>query len=378
MMITVTLLFWMSLAAIFYAYIGYPLALLGLLRFRSTAKPVQQSGDFQPPLSIIIPAHNEGKVLEKKIRNTLALQYPEEKREILIISDGSTDNTATIAENFLPHISFHELEKRGGKAAALNRGIEMATHDIVVFSDASIMLEPDALQNIVSKFIHADIGCISGEDHIKGRGGEGLYGRYELTLRNLESHLYSIVGASGSFYAQRKQLCHPFKEGLAPDFLSVLNTVEQGYRAITEPSAIGYMSAVQKNKDEFSRKVRTIVRGMTVLFHKRQLLNPLRYGLFSFALISHKLVRWLVPFFLIITFCSNALLFAQPFYLALFFLQILFYLLAFFSFYDVRFLQASPPARICNYFLLVNLAALLAWWRYLRGTRQEIWTPSQR
>ena len=377
-MTIVTLLFWISLTAIFYAYIGYPLALLCLLGFRSIAKPIQKSGDFQPPLSIIIPAHNEGKVLEKKIRNTLALQYPEEKREILIISDGSTDNTATIAENFLPHITFHELEERGGKAAALNRGIELATHEIVVFSDASIMLEPDALQNIISKFRDTDVGCISGEDHIRGMGGEGLYGRYELTLRNLESNLYSIVGASGSFYAQRKQLCYPFKEGLAPDFLSVLNTVEQGYRAITEPSAIGYMSAVQKNKDEFSRKVRTIVRGMTVLFHKRQLLNPLRFGLFSFSLISHKLVRWLVPFFLIITFFSNALLIGQPFYLALFFLQTLFYLLAFFSFYDLRFLHASPPARICNYFLLVNLAALLAWWRYLSGTRQEIWTPSRR
>ncbi|MBM9605718.1 glycosyltransferase family 2 protein [Desulfopila inferna] len=372
------IIFWTSLAAIFYAYLGYPLLLHLLAGMGFGRKEGKISGNFRPSISIIIPAHNEGKILEDKIVNILDLDYPKEKREILIISDGSTDNTGAIAKKYLDRLDFFELEKRSGKTAALNLGLEKARNEIIVFLDASIMLKKDALQNVVCQFVDPSIGCISGEDHIKGAGGEGLYGRYELKLRNLESKLHSIVGASGSFYAQRKKLCRPFSEGLAPDFISVLNTVEQGFRAITEPTAIGYMTAVKKSSDELARKVRTIVRGMTALFFKRQLLNPFRHGFFAFELISHKIIRWLVPFFLISAFVSNMILSTEPFYLLLFLGQLLFYLLALGSLYNLPFFRAIPIGKISNYFVIVNIAALTAWWKYLRGQRLEIWTPSQR
>jgi len=368
---------WFSLAGVIYAYIGYPL-MLYILTAIVPNRNADSGSAFEQAVSLIIPAHNEGEILEKKIGNTLELQFPEEKLEILVISDGSTDNTRDIVRQYSERIMFYELKQRKGKAAALNLGLQRATHDIIVFSDASIMLKADALQNLVSRFSTPHIGCVSGEDHIEGSSGEGLYGRYELFLRNLESKLYSIVGASGSFYAQRKSLCRPFEEGLAPDFLSVLNTVEQGYIAVTEPSAVGTMSVVKETKDEFARKVRTLVRGMTALFKKAVLLNPMKYPLFAFTLGSHKVVRWMVPFFLILLLISTLLLTGHPFYQLLFTLQAIFYSLGIFSMFKVKFLQESILGKIPQYFLLVNLAILVAWWKYLRGIRQEIWIPSKR
>ena len=184
-------------------------------------------------------------------------------------------------DQYEDEIKFYNLPERKGKAGALNRALLEACNEIVVFSDASIILEPNALKKIVNRFRSENIGCISGEDYIPGGGGEGAYGRYELFLRNLESSVGSIVGASGCFYAQRRSLCEPFKEGMAPDFLSVLKTVEKGYRAVTEPMARGVMESVSKSKQEFDRKVRTLLRGMTTLMAFKHLINPLQYGVFG-------------------------------------------------------------------------------------------------
>ena len=197
-------------------------------------------------------------------------------------------------------------------------------------------------------------------------------------LRNRESALGSIVGASGSFYAQRRAVCRPFLEGLAPDFLSVLNTVEQGYRAITEPTARGFMTAVANPGQEFQRKVRTLLRGITTLFAKPALLNPLRYGLFAFFLWSHKLARWLVPFMLIAALLANLVLYATGIYTLLLMMQIAFYALAMLAYRGVAGLQDHPLGRIALFFVMVNVAILVAWLRYWKGERQELWTPSQR
>jgi cellulose synthase/poly-beta-1,6-N-acetylglucosamine synthase-like glycosyltransferase len=271
-----------------------------------------------------------------------------------------------------------ELPGRGGKAAGLNAGLQQSRHDIIVFSDASIALEPLALQAIVRPFVDPQVGCVSGEDRIAEAGGEGLYGRYELLLRSLESDVHSIVGASGSFYAQRRALCTPFAEGLAPDFLSVLRTVEQGYRAVSEPSAVGSMTSVKDQKHEFERKVRTLIRGMTALFAYPQLLNPFRYGLFSFALWSHKLLRWTVPVGLIVALLSPLGLLDSPFYVAALVVQVLFYLVAAVAMREWFDVHRSLPGKVALYFSTVNAAILMAWYQYGTGVRQELWTPSRR
>lgn len=370
-------LFWVSVFGVVYPYAGYPLVLFALGKLLRRA-PAGGTGEL-PAVSLIIPVHNEESRVAKKVENTAALRYPAHRMQVLFVSDGSVDRTVEIIRAHAgPGVEVVELPSRGGKAAALNAGLARAAHDIVVFSDASIVLEPGALAAIVTPFSDPKIGCVSGEDRIADGGGEGLYGRYELFLRRLESDVHSIVGASGSFYAQRRLLCAPFTEGMAPDFLSVLRTVERGYRAISEPSAVGFMTSVKDPKQEFDRKVRTLIRGMTALFSHGRLLNPFRYGMFAFALWSHKVLRWTVPFFLVTALLSPLALLGSAWYAAAFAAQAVFYLGAMAALAEWGRIHESLPGKVALYFSSVNAAILKAWLQYGKGVRQELWTPSQR
>jgi hypothetical protein len=247
-----------------------------------------------------------------------------------------------------------------------------------VFSDASINLESDAIQQIVTPFQNDVIGCVSGEDYIPGGGGEGAYGKYELFLRNLESRVGSIVGASGCFYAVRRKLCVPFQEGMAPDFFSVLHTAGKGLRAITEPKARGAMESVRQSSQEFERKIRTLLRGMTTLMAFQYLMNPLRYGIFAVELLSHKILRWCAGIFLVFLFVSNLFLLDSTFFLITFFLQLIFYCFALLGWFDCMRLSEKIFIKLPLYFCIVNLSAMLAWIKYFSGQRQEIWEPSKR
>lgn len=370
------ILFWVSGFVILYTYIGYPLLLRLWPKVRNGKNYYDNHHDYEPTVSIIIPVYNEEKVIREKIENTLSLEYPKEKREIIVVSDASDDRTPEIVWEYRGDgIECHELPRRQGKAGALNLGLQKAQHEIVVFSDASIFLQRNALKKIVGGFADPGIGCISGEDHIPGGGGEGAYGRYELALRNLESRVGSIVGASGCFYAQRRSLCEPFREGMAPDFFSVLETVDKGFRAVTEPEATGVMKSVGDTQREFERKVRTFLRGMTTLPHFKRLLNPFTHGVFSLQLISHKLMRWSTGVFLILFFLSNLFLVDSKFYLTILLLQVAFYTLAFAGWRGMAkpFIFRAP-----FFFSMVNLSALVAWVKYFNGFRQEIWEPSKR
>lgn len=370
------LVFWLSVGSILYTYAGYPF-LLRLLR-RRRMPPAAAEGAL-PTVTLLVPFHNEESKAARKVANTAALAYPVDRLQVLLVSDGSTDGTVARLRAAAPaHMTVVELPVRGGKAAALNAGLGLATHDIVVFSDASIELEPRSLSRLVAPFADAAVGAVSGEDRIAEGGGEGLYGRYELYLRRLESDVHSIVGASGSFYAQRRSLCDRFVEGMAPDFLSVLRTVERGYRAVSEPTAVGSMTSVKDMSREFERKVRTSIRGMTTLFAFGRLLNPLRFGVFALELWSHKVLRWGVPFSLLAAFVSSVLLLPSPFFAFALAVQVLFYVLALAASLGVLGLQRSLPGKVALYFTAVNAALLVAWFRYIAGVRQELWVPSQR
>ena len=369
-------LFWLSVLAVLYPYLLYPAALwaLGRLSRRQVLPPAPL-----PSVTLIVPVSNEEVRIAKKVANTAALRYPPDRLQVVFVSDGSTDRTVDILRSMVTSImSVVELPERRGKAAGLNAGMLQARHDILVFSDASIELELDALERIVAPFADARIGCVSGEDRIAEAGGEALYGRYELMLRRFESRVSSIVGASGSFYAQRRALCAPFVEGMAPDFLSVLRTIEQGYRAISEPTAVGSMTSVKDPRREFERKVRTLIRGLTTLFAYGHLLNPFRYGMFAFVLGSHKVMRWLAPVFLLSALLAPLGLLDRPFYMLAFGCQLAFYLCAWAAFRQRGGVHRSLPGKIALYFSSVNMAALVAWVQFARGVRQELWTPSQR
>lgn len=370
------ILFWAGLAGAWYAYAGYALLLLAWRRVAPA--PVRRAEAPLPTLSIVLPVYNEVAQIGERLARFTALDYPPDRLEVLIVSDGSTDGSDEVVRDAAARdarIRLVRCEERRGKGNALNVGIAQVRHEIVVFLDAGIDLEPDALRQLVRAFADPRVACVSGEDRIRGLSGEGLYGRYEMFLRRCESDIHSLIGASGSFYAMRRSACPTFPEGLAPDFLSVLHTVRQGLRAVDEPAAVGWMGAVRGHREEFGRKVRTLIRGMTALWAYRELLNPAVGGAFSVFLWSHKVMRWLVPCFLVMMAVGNAALLGEPMYALIAVPHALFYLLGGLALAGVT---TDPFGRIAAYFINVNAAIAVAWWRFLRGVRQEVWTPSRR
>jgi cellulose synthase/poly-beta-1,6-N-acetylglucosamine synthase-like glycosyltransferase len=373
-----TALFWTCVALVAYPYVIYPLVLVALNRLGR--RPVH-AGDpaHVPSVSVILPVHNEAARVTARLQNLLAQDYPADRLQILVIGDGCTDDTLERAQAAAGgRATVVPLAARNGKAAALNAGLAAATGEIVVFTDAGIILEPGAMRRLVAHFHDARIGCVSGEDYIEGTETEGLYGRLELLLRREEARLHSIAGASGCFYAQRRELCEPFRPGMAPDFLSVLNTVRRGRRALAEPAARGSMTATTSQKAEFKRKVRTFLRGITALFGNAALLNPLRHPAFAFILWSHKLMRWLAPLPMVGCLVSSFLLRAEPLYLAAFVAQVVLYSAALAGVLFPAIAARLGIVRLTTFFVLVNAAALQALWLWSTGHRLEVWQPTQR
>jgi len=372
-------LFWASISLIVYTYLGYPLMLMVLSRFRS--RTVEAGKDYLPHVTLIVTVFNEEQRLQKKIDNTLELDYPRDKLEIIFASDASTDGTDDIIRSYgSKGIKLVRSPHRGGKENAQKCAIEQAQGEIIIFSDVATMLEKDGIRNIVSNFADQSVGCVSSEDRfINPDGtisGEGAYVRYEMWLRSLESRVNSVVGLSGSFFAARKGICKNWPTNIPSDFNTLLNTIRAGYRGISDPHSVGVYNNIKDEKKEFDRKVRTITRGISALFADTSLMNPAAYGMFSWQLISHKLMRWLVPWLLITALFSNA-------YLAFFKRRCALLLMMQAIFYLSAYLGSRPPhksylLKIPFYFIQVNRAIAVAWLRYLKGERFVTWIPSSR
>ena len=374
-------IFFISIGMIIHAYFLYPASIyiVAIIRGRK-----RKYDDYLPSVSLIITAYNEEKQIQKKIENTLALSYPPEKLQIIVGSDGSTDRTTEIINSFSEKgVELIEIGNRGGKENAQRESLKRASGEIIVFTDVSTMLEPDGVTQIVSNFADPEVGCVSSEDRVIGKdgkvSGENFYVRYEMWLRRLESRANTPVGLSGSFFAARKIVCHDFSEDIDSDFRTLLNSVKAGMRGTCDPKAIGIYFDVSDQRREFERKVRTILRGLTLFFRHTEYLNIFKYGLFSYQYFCHKLLRWLVPFFLVLIFLSNLYLAMQyKTYLFLFILQLMFY--GSFLISKIKDVYASSwkILKIPVYFTLVNASIFVAWWRYFRGQRVVMWTPSKR
>jgi cellulose synthase/poly-beta-1,6-N-acetylglucosamine synthase-like glycosyltransferase len=370
--------FWASLVAVAYPYLIYPLLLVTWNRLARRRVPTPQPG-YQPTVTVICPVHNEAGRIGDKVRNLLALDYPQERLQILVVGDGCTDRSLALAmQEGQGRVEIVELPERRGKAAALNAGLARAEGEIVVFTDAGIRSGPGAVRAFAEHFANPEIGCVSGEDRVESGGGEGWYGRLEMLLRREEARLHSIAGASGCLYAQRRALCRPFLPGMAPDFLSVLETVRAGSRAVSEPAAVAQISATPNQRDEFERKTRTFLRGITALFANAALINPVRFPAFSFILVSHKLMRWLAPLGLAGCFAAALLLRHEPWYQAALALQAALYAAAIAGLALPGLAAGSAIVRLCAYFLMVNAAAARALALWLAGVRQEVWAPTRR
>ena len=367
-------IFWLSVALIVYAYAGYACALFVLSHVRT--RPVRKDV-FTPRVSFIIAAHNERARIREKIENTLAQDYPADRLEVLVASDCSTDGTDAIVCGFGERVRLVRASERRGKEAAQRLAIAHATGEIFVFSDAATAIAPDAVRTIVANFADPDVGCVSSVDRFidpDGRiSGEGAYVRYEMWLRELETRVYSLVGLSGSFFAVRRLVCGAWAADRQSDFSTLLNTVRFGLRGVLDRDAVGYYRNIVDEGSEHDRKVRTVVRGISVLASNLDLLNPLRRPLFAWQLASHKLCRWLVPFAMIAALASNAALVAAPFYRAMFAAQLTFYAAA-----AAGFWTGAGALRLPAYFVRSNLSILAAWIRFARGERMTTWTPSDR
>jgi len=372
--------FWTSLALIFYAYAGYPLALLIISLFRDQMvlrKPIT------PSISFIIPVHNEERRIREKIENTLQQNYPGDKLQIVVASDYSQDKTDEIVGAYASHgVHLVRLRERGGKELAQKEALQYATGEILVFSDAATILPRDAVSQIVQNFADPTVGCVSSVDRLidaDGKiSGEGVYVKYEMFLRSLETKVNTLVGLSGSFFAARRDVCQTWASGLQSDFNTLLNSVKLGLRGVSDPESIGYYKSIADESKESERKVRTVLRGISVLMKSLHLLNPLRYRLFSWQLLSHKLCRWLVPFAMILAFVANVFLLSHSVvYVYTLCVQLMFYLLAL---WGVWFKLPSKVSivKLPTFFMLVNLSILSAWCRYARGERLTWWSPSQR
>lgn len=374
------IIFYLSVALVFFAYFGYPLTLITISGF--AAKKVKKQA-FEPSLTLIITACNEEKRIREKLENTVALEYPSELLQVIVTSDGSTDNTNEIVEEYAGQgIVLIALPERRGKENAQKEAVALASGDIIVFSDVATRIEPEGLKAMAVNFADDSVGCVSSVDRVLGKDGqpcgEGAYVRYEMWLRSLESRISSLVGLSGSFFAARKEVCQDFSGDMQSDFRTVLSSMKLGLRGVSDPKVIGHYQDVADNKKEFSRKVRTVLRGQTVFFRNLEFLNFKRYGMFAYQYLCHKLLRWLVPFFLLAALFTNAFLASSSvFYFFFLLLHLGFYGLAAYGFVKPTAAERTL-VKIPLYFLTVNAAILIAWFKYLTGQRMVMWSPSNR
>ncbi len=370
----------MAAALLLYTFAGYPALLLFVARWRNRA---HTRAPIQPEVSIIIAAHNEESLISAKIVNCLELDYPQERREIIVASDASTDATVARARAFEAQgVRVIDLVERGGKQNAQLQGIQVARGEILVFTDAGTQLPPGALREIVSNFADPSIGCVSSEDRLiqESRGwiGERSYLRLEMWMRRMESLAGSIVTASGSFFAARRRVCETWPVDQTSDFFVPLNTVALGMRAVVDPASVGRYSAARTESAELRRKVRTVVIGLYVFFSHRSLLNPFRHGLTTWQLISHKLCRWLTPFAALALLLSSLALWNTGVFYRLCAVLLVAAVAAGILGLAAGRLTEWKPLRLAGYLLLGNAATVMAWSYYILGEKFVTWQPTRR
>ena len=372
------IIFWSAVVAIAYTYAGYPLLLMLISAFRS--KPVRRR-EFTPAVTVIIAAYNEERDIAEKLDNTLALDYPKSKLEILVTSDCSSDRTDEIVRGFADRgVRLHRQQERLGKTAAQNAAVEKATGEILLFSDATTHYRPDVLKRLIPSFADASVGCVTGNviySHDADSSvshGTRSYWNYEFLLKKHESAITSLIGVCGCMYAVRKSAYIPLYHEACSDFLMATTMVRQGLRAVYEPDAVCVEEPNAKGSKELAVRVRIITQTLADLWRNRDVLNPFRKGFYAVQLLSHKVMRYLVPLFMIAVFVTSAFLALNSlFYAAIFIAQVVFYLAAAASALMVRLGVNSRLLALPQYFVITNVACLLALIKLVRGERYVRW-----
>jgi len=380
-------LFWLSLLLIAYAYVGYPAVLWLAARFGAPARGGDSARELPlPSLTMIVSAFNEEQVIGQKIENTLALDYPTELLEIVVISDGSTDRTCDVVREYADRgVVLRHYSGRIGKTACLNRALPMALGSIVVFSDANSTYQLGALRALVQPFQDGTVGFVTGwtrygsTEGATTTGSLGIYSKLELATKALETRLGSCIGADGAIFAIRKELYVPLQDYDINDLVIPLSINLQGYRGVLQTGAVCFEKDAGGSKGEFHRQVRITNRTIRAILNYRQLLNPFKYGLLSFKLFSHKMCRFLVPPFLVSLLVSNLLLVGHgPFFQAVLAAQGVFYLAAVVAAFSMSSGPLHRGAELARTFVVFNAAVMLAWVKYLQGETYTTWSPTKR
>ena len=373
-----------SLFLIAYTYAGYPLilAVLSHLPFLKR-KAVCEEYPELPGISLLVAVHNEGRVIEEKIKNCFELDYPQEKLQVIFGSDGSTDRTAEVIKRYQEknkNLFLYEFRHREGKPSTINKIVKFAKGDILLFSDADTFLKKDALKKIVDAFRDRRAGCVCGRIDLKSSGGEAapenVYWRYELWLKEMESNLGFALGAAGGLYALRRDLWEEIPSNtLIDDFVISVKVAEKGRRVIYEPAALAYEKAAASTEQEFIRRVRIGAGGFQAIILLRRLLNPLK-GLVAWEFWSHKVIRWCGPFLLIAIFFSNICLLKNgSFYSYTFILQMVFYLAG----ATAGLLRKRHGILAAPYhFIAINAALFTGFFYYLFGLQKVTWKKAEK
>ncbi len=374
------MVFWIGVAGCLYSYLIYPVILMLVPKSR---KRWSGAAPEIPVISFIIAAHNEEARIVQKLENTVALAYPRDKLEIIVASDASSDGMDGIVLGYRDRgVELLRSDVRQGKEHAQLLAIAHSRGEILVFTDVGTEIPGEALMRLADRFSDPMIGAVSSEDRFVSRDGslvgEGVYVKYEMWLRRLESEHAGLVGLSGSFFAARRTVCETWDAGTPSDFNAAIGCARKGLVAVTEPGVVGYYADIKDARKEYRRKLRTVLRGIVGLARHRETLNPFEFGLFAVQIWSHKVMRWLVPWFMLVTLASSLLLWrSQVFFRIAASAQLVFYLGVGAAFM-APWLRKSLFLRIGYYFVQVNIAIAHASLLFLAGRRMTMWEPSKR
>lgn len=369
--------FYTTSLALSYCWLVYPFVVWLLSRFFRSSVACSEDMAEKLRVSIILPVHNEERCLAAKLQNCLELEYPRELLEILVVSDQSTDATERIVEEFIvrsPHIQLLRTENRAGKSNAQNLAVREANGDILFLTDANAHARPDTLKQLVSNFADPLVGLVAATLHLSEPTtaidkGQGLYWRYELFLRQAESNLGILSTASGAALAMRRELFRPMEEMYGDDCILPLDVRLKGFRVVHDPRAVVFDSMPHTIDGELRARIRMTARNWTGTLSRPSLLNPFRFPLTSWGIISHKLLRWLTPFLLVFVFLTNTLLLLRGQYVALWLAQALFYLAALAGWVRVRNRERAGIFAHPFSFCLANLGFLLGMIKAFRAKR---------
>ncbi|RBL88011.1 glycosyltransferase family 2 protein [Chitinophaga flava] len=379
-----------SLFILFYSYIGYAILVWLLLRFKKSnnLSSDDSPGDYSPAVTLIVAAYNEATFIEEKIWNTLALDYPIDKLDILFITDGSTDGTPDIVQKYGRIRLMHEQERKG-KTAAINRAMRSITTPYVIFCDANTLLNSDAIRNIIHHYRDEQTGGVAGEKKVRpfGTAGaaatEGIYWKYESALKKLDASLYTVVGAAGELFSIRTELYRPVEQDvILDDFIISLRINQEGYRIAYAPDAYAMESPSHSIREEHKRKVRISAGGFQSIVRLKELLNVFRYPVLSFQYISHRVLRWtLCPLSLLLVLATNILLVmnnAGEWYEWLLVAQVVFYVMALAGYTLAKLSVKVRIFYVPFYFVFMNVAIYEGFFRFMRKRQPAAWEKATR